>query len=431
MNRKKFAIYAINVLLLLIWVGLIGVTLWPLSALYGTRIDWWGGNSAMDATKYVVWGPLAGMLGLGVHLHLLQKRRKTPIRLKRRILIGAGLIAGVLTGLCLPYFIIPDQVGIAARAEFAATWGADWESRIQQPARGPWMATPYSLFAQYGDLPYTEDMFTIESNITFYDNGVDAFKTDVHVPQGDGPFPVMIVIHGGGWCAGDKSWAFPYQQEYFAAAGYCIFDVQYGAKQEAGMSRQYSMEEIMANLAKFSDWIAQPANRDHYKVNLSAVFTNGFSAGGHLSTLVGVARTNVSAWNPAVRVIGAINFYGIADLRHWDRLTPEWFNETGLFNASVLTNYSIVDRFSPMTYVEASPQGNPDIVPLIVFHGTADSVVAVSQSQELNAMCDARGRKCVFIEIPRGEHCFEGDSNSGPSQITLWAMERFMQLCRL
>ncbi len=135
MNRRKIAIWAINVLLLLIWIGLIGVTFWPLSALYGTRVDWWSGNSAMDAMKYVVWGPLAGMLGMGVHLYLLQKRRKTPIRLKRSILIGAGLIAGVLTSFCLPYFIIPDQVGAAARAEFAATWGADWESRIRCPRR--------------------------------------------------------------------------------------------------------------------------------------------------------------------------------------------------------------------------------------------------------------------------------------------------------
>ncbi len=273
-------------------------------------------------------------------------------------------------------------------------------------------------------------MFTTVTDVEYYNNGVDSFKVDVDLPQGDGPFPVLIVIHGGGWCAGDKSWAFAYQQEYFAAAGYCIFDVQYGAKEEVGRTRQYSMEEIMANFASFSDWIAQPVNRDHYKVNLSAVFVNGFSAGGHLSALVGVARTNVSAWNPAVRVIGAINFYGIADLRHWDRMTPSWFNLTGLFDEEVLTNYSIVDRFSPMTYVEASPPFNPDIAPLLVFHGAVDTVVAVSQSQELDAMCDARGRKCVYIEIPRGEHCFEGDFNSGPSQITLWAMERFMMLCR-
>ena len=35
----------------------------------------------------------------------------------------------VLTGMCLPYFIIPLQVGDNARQEFATTWGSDWESR--------------------------------------------------------------------------------------------------------------------------------------------------------------------------------------------------------------------------------------------------------------------------------------------------------------
>ncbi len=430
MNRRKIAIWTINIFSFLIWIGLIGAVLWPLTSLYEPLAAWWGGNSGIRATEWVVWGPLLGVVGMIVHVRVLSGRKRISLRLGRRALMGAALVAGTLTAFCLPYFVIPHQVGVAARSEFAATWGADWESRIQVPAQGPWLATSYCLFAQYGNLPYTDDMFTTETNVEFYNNGVDSFKVDVHLPHGLGPYPALIDIHGGGWCAGDKGLAFEYQQEYFAAAGYCVFDVQYGAKEEAGRTRQYSMEEIMANLAKFSDWIAQPAISDHYKLNISAVFTNGFSAGGHLSMLLGVARTNVSVWNPAVHVIGAINFYGIADLRHWDMLTPWWFNWTGLFNETVFTNYSIIDRFSPMTYVEAVLPANPDIVPLLVFHGDADSVVAVTQSQELDAMCDARGRKCIYIEIPRGEHCFEGDSNSGPTQVTLWAMERFMMLCR-
>lgn len=430
MNRKKNAFGIKDIIIFLIWVGLIGITLWPLNALYGSAV-WWSESISTFSTEFAVWGPLAGMIGMVLHVRKLLKREKLSLLLSHRILISSALIAGTLTSLCLPFFVIPQKIGLDAPNTFATAWGADWESRIKAPAQGPWLTVPYSLIVQYGSLPYTSSMFTFESDIEFWNNGVDSFKFDVHLPQlGNGPFPIIIDIHGGGWVGGDKDEQIGHLQEYFASAGYCVFSVQYGAKGEAGRSRQYSMEEILANLAAFSDYIAQPANRDHYKVNLSAVFVEGLSAGGHLSALLGVARTNVSAWNPGVHVIGAIDLYGITDIRHWDKASPLWLNETGLFNESVLIDYSIVDRFSPMTYVETLLPSNPTIVPLLVFHGAVDSEVGVSHSRDLNAICLARGLNCVYIEIPHGEHVYDEDTTSGPSQITVWAMERFMMLCR-
>ena len=32
----------------------------------------------------------------------------------------------------------------------------------------------------------------------------ERLRLDAHVPDGDGPFPMVIVAHGGGWSAGDK-----------------------------------------------------------------------------------------------------------------------------------------------------------------------------------------------------------------------------------
>ena len=33
----------------------------------------------------------------------------------------------------------------------------------------------------------------------------ESLKLDASVPDGDGPFPVAILIHGGGWGGGDKA----------------------------------------------------------------------------------------------------------------------------------------------------------------------------------------------------------------------------------
>ena len=45
------------------------------------------------------------------------------------------------------------------------------------------------------------------------------------------------------------------------------------------MSRQYSMTEIFANIAEFSDWLAEPQIQTQYKTNISETFVTGLSAG--------------------------------------------------------------------------------------------------------------------------------------------------------
>jgi acetyl esterase/lipase len=431
MNVKKIVIYCLNFLFILIWIGLFGVTFWPINGLYGSEADWWSGNSADHATMYAGWGALVGMIGIIIHFSILYRRKLISLKVKRSIKIGSIIIAIILTGLCLPYFIIPIQVSTNAQTAFTNVWGPNWESRITVPSTGPWLNTPYSLIVQYSSLPYSSDMFTKTENITFLQQGNDTFMCDAFIPTGTGPFPVIIDIHGGGWVGGDKNTMMIYQEEYFAAQGYSLFSIQYGALGEAGRTHQYSMADILANIASFTDWLAEPVHFTQYKANISACFVNGLSAGGHLSAILGVARYNVSNWNPNVILKGAIDFYGITDLREWNVVSPSWFNATGLFNSSVLTDYSIVDQYSPSTYVENPALAGKEIVPLLVFHGDADTVVSVSQSREFAAMCASRDLKCVYIEIPKGSHVFEGSSNSGPTQISLWAMERFMKLCLL
>ena len=435
MDAKTFFIYFFNILAFVLYIALVGVNIWPIIGLYWTRPDWWGGNTSIKATEYAAGGALVGMVAMSIHLDILRKKMKITHR-TTRICQCVGICGGiVLLSACLPYFIIPAQVGENARAEFARTWSVDWETRVHRPANGPWLDSPYSFVQEYLPLSYSKDAFTFQQNIEFFNNGNDSFKCDAWIPVVPGPNPVQIFIHGGGWGGFDKNFIIGYQLEYFAAAGYTVFSVDYGSKGGTGVqgevnrTRQYSIPEICANLGKFSDWLAQPAQVTAYNMNISRCFITGLSAGGHLSALMGMARTKVGAWNPAVHVRGAIDFYGIMNIRQWAMVSQTSLYNGKLFNSSILTDYSIVDRYSPITYAETPSLAGGDIVPLLIFHGDADTVVSVTQGRDMNDMCDSRLLKCVYIEIPRGAHVFESDNNAGPSQITLWAMERFMQLC--
>ena len=68
MEVKKIFILGINILFLLIWIGLIGITIWPITGLYGSSPVWWSGNSAVDATKYAGWGAAVGMIGMIIQI---------------------------------------------------------------------------------------------------------------------------------------------------------------------------------------------------------------------------------------------------------------------------------------------------------------------------------------------------------------------------
>ena len=50
---------------------------------------------------------------------------------------------------------------------------------------------------------------------------------DAHVPDGAGPFPTAILVHGGGWVAGDKEQYITYIFQPLSDAGFAWFSVNY------------------------------------------------------------------------------------------------------------------------------------------------------------------------------------------------------------
>jgi len=42
-------------------------------------------------------------------------------------------------------------------------------------------------------------------DVVYGEAGGERLPLDAHVPEGAGPFPVLILVHGGGWTGGDKA----------------------------------------------------------------------------------------------------------------------------------------------------------------------------------------------------------------------------------
>jgi acetyl esterase/lipase len=49
-----------------------------------------------------------------------------------------------------------------------------------------------------------DDQIVLEHNITYGKAGDTELKLELARPQGDGPFPAIVFIHGGGWYQGNR-----------------------------------------------------------------------------------------------------------------------------------------------------------------------------------------------------------------------------------
>src|SRR6516162_5929775 len=101
-----------------------------------------------------------------------------------------------------------------------------------------------------------------------------AVRLDLHVPDGAGPFPAAILIHGGGFDEGSKSTNTRPLFDVLANAGFAWFSIDYRMAPEFRFPQ--ANEDVMSAIR----WLK--ANAAKYHVNASKIALIGESAGGFL-----------------------------------------------------------------------------------------------------------------------------------------------------
>jgi len=112
--------------------------------------------------------------------------------------------------------------------------------------------------------------------------GADKLKLDVYSNAHDRLWPVVVMIHGGGWIGGDKSMDnMVYLCQVLANNGYVTFNINYRLAPDYPIKLQ--MEDALAALI----WVKEHAKE--YGGDPERIGLAGSSAGGHLAALM--------AWN--------------------------------------------------------------------------------------------------------------------------------------
>ncbi len=234
-----------------------------------------------------------------------------------------------------------------------------------------------------------------------YENDSNSYhQLDVYLPEGEGPFPALIYVHGGGWVQGNRT-DFNKIAALYAKRGIAGFSIDYTLSTENNTAWPQDINDVIAAL----EFVRK--NADFYHVNAEKIALMGSSAGAQLVSLVGTLSGNESFISTPTQeplksqVCLVINYDGATDLEYiGENFSPYLIYNivtSGFGNISYSENPALWRQASPATYISS------DEPPFVFVHGTKDVVVPIAVAESFNNKLQNAGVETYFIRVD-GDH---------------------------
>jgi acetyl esterase/lipase len=279
-------------------------------------------------------------------------------------------------------------------------------------AKGLFTALLLGILTVHGQMaPKVKTIFpeatVVHGNIPYAEDTLKRHLLDIYLPvHAANHLPLIIWIHGGAWMGNDKYADMGYMKNTvrgFIDSGYALASIDYRYSTDAPFPAQ------IRDCNQAVEWLFQHAS--DYGLDKERFAVIGFSAGGHLASLLALSANNhvqdfyPDGKQPAFLIKAAIDFYGPSDFlvmagsRGGDELPKDAPNPLALLlGAPPFDRPDLAKAASPATYVD---QGDP---PFIIVQGEKDQSVPFTQSVLLASYLRLAGVPNELIIVPGAPH---------------------------
>ncbi|NBU75696.1 MAG: alpha/beta hydrolase [Planctomycetes bacterium] len=245
------------------------------------------------------------------------------------------------------------------------------------------------------------DTVIVEKGIEYANPDDQHLQLNLARPKmGDGPFPAIVCIHGGGFRAGKRE-SYDGLIVRLAEQGFVAITITYR------LAPKYQFPAAVHDTKAAVRWVR--ANAAKYKIDPSRIGTTGGSAGGHLAQFLGVTagvkEFEGDGGNPgeSSAVACVVNVYGPSDFTKSYGKSVDAAEVLPLFLGGNLEKARKLHlKASPLYWV------TPIAAPTLCIHGTLDKYVAHEQAVWLVDKMNAAGAEAELVTLEGAGHGFKG-----------------------
>ena len=215
---------------------------------------------------------------------------------------------------------------------------------------------------------------------------------DASIPEGPGPFPAVIIVHGGGWVRGDRRVDVAPLFKPLEQAGIAWFSIDY---------------RLLRNLIEFGAPIDDVQNavlfvKSHaaeYNIDPERIVLIGESAGGQLAAMAALKPV------AGASVQGVVAFYSPTDLESLAKnsaMIPEELHRTLRGTPFEAMLFVFLRQLSPVANIPVGSSGTAP--PFLFIHGTRDQLVPFAQSETMCGLLKSAGSTCELYPVEGAGH---------------------------